>query len=180
MRAIAQHGEYGIQIRPQRQQGLGDGSIKVTQEPIYAKFDRDGAIFEAEIEKAEKVFAFSGRFQHRDEATPVAVDYRLSLFDTDLQGYDPETKALVEEELRRKEPITRDFFISEERPLDPPYPAWDESEKPAFEMVAGLVEMGYDLQAALDYERAFGPSRERVVEALEETIRDREQDTITA
>lgn len=180
MRCIARHAEYGIQIRPQRQVGMGDGSIQVTTEGIYAKFDKDALIYEIEIEKAEKTFAFNGRFQHFDEATPVDISYRLSVFDTDAQNYDEETKALVEAELRRKAPITGDFIIIEETPIAPPFPAWDTTEKPAFQLVADLVEMGFDLQMALDYERLFGPKRDAVIEALEETLADREQEVVEA
>ena len=180
MRCIAQFGEYGIQIRPQRSQGMGDGSITITQEGIYAKFDKDGVIFDAEVEKAEKVFPFRGRTQHVDEATPTDIRDRLSVLDTDQQGWDDETRALVEAELRRKEPITGHFYISEERPVDAPFPAWDTSEKPAFELVAGLVEMGFDLTDALYYEKQFGPNRDAVVEALEETIKDQQLEEIPA
>jgi hypothetical protein len=180
MRVISKHGEYGIQISPMRGKGMGDGSYQVTQEPVYAKFNPDGVIFENEIERAEKLFEFNGRYQHVDEATPVDIDYRLSLLDTNEQGWDEQTRLMVEAELRRKEPITGAFFISEARPLNAPFPAWDTSDKPAFKLVADLAEMGFDLQEALDYERAYGPRRENVIEALEETLLDRQQETVEA
>jgi hypothetical protein len=183
MRAISQYGEYGIQIRKQQQQGMGDGSIHVTVEPIYAKFRpaADAAIYEVEIERAHKTFAFRGRYQHIDEATPADILYRLSVFDTDWVE-DPETREIIEARLLELEPINDDFFIATEKPLDAPYPAWDTSEIPAFKMVAGLVEMGFDLNDALSYERVFGPRRDEVIEALEAVIADRAQDveTITA
>jgi len=181
MRAISQYGEYGIQIQIQKQQGMGDGSIRITQEPIYAKFKpaADAAIYEVEIERAHKTFAFRGRYQHIDEATPADILYRLSVFDTEDQGYDEDTKALVEARLVELEPLNDDFFIATEKPLDAPYPSWDTSEQPAFKLVAGLVEMGFDLQDALSYERVFGPRREDVIEALEAVIADRAQDVET-
>jgi hypothetical protein len=180
MRAIAQYAQFSIQIRPQRQIGMGDGSVQITQQPLYAKFDPDGFLYENEIERAEKYFSFPGRTQHIDEATPSDIRPRLSLLDTQEQDWDEETREQVEAELRRKEKINDSFFIMEETPIAAPYPAWDTSEKPGFEMVAGLVEMGYDLQLALDYEKLFGRRRANLIEALEETIRDREQETITA
>lgn len=180
MRAISQYGEFSLQVRPQRVKAMGDGTAQIVQEPIYAKFSRDGVIYDAEIEKAEKVFAFRGRFQHIDEATPADVMYRLSVLDTTTQGWSDEDRELVEAELLRKENLTNDFFISDHRPLQPPFPAWDESEKPAFQLVASLVDMGFDLSAALDYERSFGPKREAVIEALEETIKDQQLETIPA
>jgi hypothetical protein len=178
MRAISQYGEYGIQIRAQRQQGMGDGSIQITTEPIYAKFLplADAAIFEVEVEQAMKVFPFKGRYQHVDEATPVDVAYRLSVFDTEVQNYDEATRLLVEAELIRLEPLTPDFFIATETPVEAPYPAWDTSTTPAFQLVGGLVDMGFNLQDALAYERGFGPRREDVIEALEAVIADKAQD----
>jgi hypothetical protein len=177
MRAISQYGEYGIQIRAQAQQGMGDGSIKITTEPIYAKFKpaTDAAVYEVEIERAHKTFAFRGRYQHIDEATPADILYRLSVFDTEWIE-DPETRAVVEKRLLELEPLNDDFFIATEKPLDAPYPLWDASEQPAFQMVAGLVQMGFDLQDALSYERIFGPRREEVIEALEAVIADQAQD----
>jgi hypothetical protein len=180
MRAISQYAEYCIQIQPQRQQGLGDGSVKITQEPIYARFEKGAPIFENEIEQAEKRFAFSGRYQHLDEATNVDPLYRLSLLDTRKQGWDDSVREFVEAELRRKETITNDFFISEKMPISAPFPNWDTSEKPAFQLVNDLIDFGFDLNTALDYERAYGPGRPALIEALEETIKDRAAETIPA
>jgi hypothetical protein len=169
MRAIAQFGEYGIQIRPQRQQGMGDGSIKVTQEPIYAKFKpfAEEPAFEIELEKAKEIFGFKGRYQHVDEATPVEITYRISVLDTRKQGWDDEVRQIVEAELVRKAGINTDFFIAEATPIAEPFANWDEWEKPVHQLVSMLVDMGYDLQLALDYERLFGPDRPQVIEALE-------------
>jgi len=180
MRVIAQYAEYGIQIQPHRAQGLGDGSIHVTQEPIYAKFDPEGMIFEAEIERAEKMFPMHGRTQHVDEATPTDIRPRLSVLDTEAQRWDDETREKVEAELRRKEPITGHFFIVEATPIAAPFKTYDTIEKPAFELVADLVTMGYDLHEVLAYERVYGPKRDAVIEALEETIKDGQAETISA
>jgi len=181
MRAISQYGEYGIQIRPQAQKGMGDGSIQVTTEPIYAKFKpaSDAAIYEVEIERAMKTFSFRGRYQHIDEATPADVLYRLSVFDTEWVE-DLETRGIVEAKLLELEGLNDDFFIATEKPLDAPYPSWDTSDEPAFEMVAGLVKMGFDLNSALSYERVFGPGREAVIEALEETLKDQQVEEVVA
>jgi hypothetical protein len=183
MRAISQYGEYGIQIQPQRQKGMGDGSIQITQEPIYAKFKpmADAAIYEVEIERAHKTFAFRGRYQHIDEATPADIAYRLSVLDTEQQGWDEETRLLVEARLVELEPLNDDFFIATEKPLDAPFPKWDTSELPAFQLVANLVEMGFDLSQALSYERVFGPARAEVIEALEAVIADQQvEETVSA
>ena len=180
MRAIAQYAEYGIQIQPHRAQGLGDGSIKTTQEPIYAKFDKEGMIYEAEIERAEKQFPMHGRTQHVDEATPTDIRPRLSVLDTEAQNWDDKTREMVEAELIRKQSITGHFFIVEATPIAAPFATYDTIEKPAFELVGDLVEMGFDLREVLSYERVFGPKREAVIEALEETIKDSQAETISA
>jgi hypothetical protein len=182
MRAIAQHGKFGIQIRPQRSQGMGDGSVTITQEGIYAQFvgfEDGGVIYEVEQERALNTFPFRGRYQHIDEATPADIAYRLSVFDTDTQNYDPETKLLVEQTLLGLE-ASGDFFIATEKPLEAPFPNWDTSELPAYQLVAAAVEMGFDLQDILSYERVFGPKREAVIEALEETLKDRQVEEIPA
>lgn len=181
MRAISQYGEYGIQVQIQRQQGMGDGSIQITTEPIYAKFKpfADAPIYEVEIERAHKEFAFRGRYQHIDEATPADIAYRLSSYDTEWVE-NLEDRAKVEAKLLELEGLNDDFFIATEKPLSAPYPAWDTSELPAFQLVANLVEMGFDLSDALSYERVFGPRREAVIEALEETLKDNQVEEVTA
>ena len=180
MRAIAQYANYMLQVQPQRQKGLGDGSIEVTQHPIYAKFDAEGMIYEAEIEKAEKQFPLHGRTQHVDEATPTDVRPRLSVLDTEAQGWDDETRLKVEAELIRKQEITGHFFIVEATPIAAPFATYDTIDKPAFELVGDLVEMGFDLREVLSYERVFGPKRDAVIEALEETIKDQQVETVSA
>lgn len=180
MRCISQYGEYGVQIRPQFQRGMGDGSIQVTQEPLYAKFEREGLIYENEMERAMKVFPFRGLNQHLDEATPVNPGSRMSVLDTATQNWSDEDRKLAEDELRRLEPVNNDFFISEETPIKAPYPAWDNETTPAFEMVANLVRMESDLQLALDYEKIFGPKREGLIEALEETLKAESPEMVSA
>jgi len=181
VRCISQYSNHMIQIRHQQQQGMGDGSIRITVEPIYAKWDPEAMIYEQEVERANRTFSFHGRTQHIDEATPTEIVSRLSLFDTEAQGYDEKTRLFVEEELRKYAIQTpQAFFIAEETPLPAPYPTWDTSQKPGFELVTGLVDMGFDLNAALAYERTFGPQRDTVIEALEAVIADRQQDVITA
>jgi len=185
VRFISQYGEYGVQIRPQRQQGMGDGSIQITQQPLYAKFDSDELVFEIEHERALKEFKFQGQYQHMDEATPVDPSYRLSVFDSNIQqvkhGWSDEDRSTIEQELLRKATITGDFFYSEQTPIPAPFAKWDGDDIPAFKLVAMLVETGGDLQEALDYERIFGRKRDDVIEALEETMKvEAPMETISA
>jgi hypothetical protein len=171
MRAISQYPNYGIQIRPQRQRGLGDGSVDVTQTPIYARWDPEAFIYEGEVERALKTFSFRGRLQHVDEATPVDARARLSLLDTEAQGWDESERELVENELRRLSQVDPDaFFIAEVTPLPAPFPNWDASSMKPHELVALLEAAGYDLSEARAYEINFGPKREDVIEALEDAM----------
>ena len=104
---------YGIQIRPQRQRPLGDGTSRSPRSRSTSsspRSSRAAMLYENEKDAAERHFNFHGITQHEDEATPVDPDYRLSLFDTDEEAveknWDAETKRLVEETLVRKAQTT--------------------------------------------------------------------------
>lgn len=174
MRFIAQNTNYAVQIRPQRQQGMGDGSINVTVQPIYATFDHDALVYENELERAKKVFSFKGQYQHLDEATPVDPSYRLSVFDSIAaqvkNHWTDEEREMVEKELIRKEKITGDFFLSDETPIRKPFGKWEDETIPAYKLVAMLVETGGDLEEAFAYESNFGQKREDVLEAIQATM----------
>lgn len=175
MRAISQYTNHVIQIRPQRQRPLGDGTINVTQEPLYAVFtpvEGGGFIFENEKEAAAKHFSFHGLTQHEDEATPSEPDYRLSVYDTDAEaekhGWDAETKAEVEAVLVRKaQTAPQNILLVKTTPIPAPYPAYDSYVGDAEQLVYKLVEDGHDIPTVLHYEREFGPKRPDVIEALE-------------
>lgn len=171
MRVISQNTNHVVQIRPMRQRALGDGGVEVTQDPIYAVFtpiEQGAFLYDNEKEAAEKHFSFPGRTQHEDEATPSDVSYRLSVFDTDEQEYDEETKALVEETLRRKAVTApQNIMVVETTPIAAPFPAYDTYAGAPEELVLKLVDDGHDLSVVLHYERQFGPKRPEVIEALE-------------
>jgi len=175
MRVISQNTNHVVQIRPMRQRALGDGGVEVTQEPIYAAFTpvESGAfLYDNEKDAAERHFSFPGRTQHEDEATPSDVSYRLSVFDTDeaaeREGWDAETKVLVEDTLRRKAvSAPQNIMIVETKPISAPFPAYDAYSGDPGELVIKLVEDGHDLATVLHYEREFGQKRPEVIEALE-------------
>lgn len=160
-----------VQIRAQSQRGMGDGTVQVITEPIYAKWDPEAFIYEDEVERARRTFSFRGLLQHVDEATPVDIRTRLSLLDTEAQGWSDEDREIVEAKLREIAPTTPDaFFIAEQTPIPAPFPNWDTSAKKPHELVAILETMGYDLSEARAYEINFGPKREDVIEALEDAL----------
>jgi len=180
MRCISQYPRHMVQIRAQSQQGLGDGTIRVITEPIYAKWDPEAFIYEDEVERARRTFSFRGLLQHVDEATPVDIRTRLSLLDTEAQGWSEEEREIAEAKLREIAPTTPDaFFIAEQTPIPAPFPNWDTSTKKPHELVQMLLDTGYDLGEARAYEINFGPKREAVVEALEDAILAAEADEVS-
>lgn len=165
MRLISQYPNYRIQVRPMRVQGLGDGTSRTLQEPIYLQFDHDGLIYENEIAEAKTNFSFKGQYQHQDEATPVDAIYRLSVFDTRTLG--EEERELVEEFMRNQLQIgNTDFIIVETTAIPRPWPNYDRI-KDVKKITAKVVEDGYKVQDVIDYEKLFGQNRPDVIEALE-------------
>src|SRR5215471_3399374 len=81
MRFLSQYPGYGAQIRVQRQQGRGDGTVDVLVPGLYVKFQttREGAfIYDNEQAEAMRHFKFHGNTQHEDQATPTEVLYVAS------------------------------------------------------------------------------------------------------
>src|SRR5262252_6127672 len=106
MRFISQYPGYGVQIRQQRQEGRGDGTVNVLVPGLYVNFKSlpDGAfIYENELAAALEHFTFRGSTQLIDEATPTDPVNRLSVCDTDemaeAEGWSDEDKLLVEQRL---------------------------------------------------------------------------------
>jgi hypothetical protein len=178
MRVISQYTNHVVQIRPQRQRSLGDGNIEILQDPIYAVFtpvQQGGFLYENEKDEAERHFKFNGRTQHQDEATPTDVDDRLSIFDTDeeaeKQGWDAETKALVEDTFTRKAVSSPNaILIVQTTAIPAPFPNYDTYTGEMEDLVLMLVDQGHDLERVLHYERTFGRKRPEVIQALESGI----------
>jgi hypothetical protein len=188
MRVISQYTNHVVQIRPQRQRSLGDGSIEILQDPIYAVFtptQQGGFLYENEKDEAERHFSFRGRTQHEDEATPTDVIDRLSIYDTDeeaeKQGWDAETKALVEDTFTRKAVSSPNaILIISSTPIPSPFPNYDTYTGTPEELVIMLVEQGHDLERVLHYERTFGPKRQEIIEALEAGVEAWKEVTVGA
>ena len=174
MRFISQYPNYGVQVRKQRIHPLGDGTQQVVQEGLYVKFlsaDSGGMIYDRERYIAAERFDFHGSQQEQDEATPVDVLHRLSVFDTDEAaeqfGWTPEEIGLVEAVLTEKVRTTPGALILiEGTPIPPPFPAYDDWYGDPEQLVLKLSEDGFDLNEVLTYEQSFGPKRPEVIEAL--------------
>ena len=178
MRVISQYTSAVAQIRPQRQRSLGDGSIEITQEPIYARFKslQNGAfLYENEEAMAERHFSFRGNTQDLGQAVPTDPLARLAVYDTDEaareEGWDEETKQFVEDRLERyalEDPDT--FLLVTSTPIAPPYPAFDTDSRDPQELIVKLIEDGHDVELVLHYERVFGAKRPEVIEMLEQAV----------
>jgi hypothetical protein len=189
MRFISQYPGYKFQVRPQRQRGMGDGSVEILTEPIYAEFlpVHSGAmIYENEVATAIAHFDFRGNTQLPDEATPSDPMNRLAVFDSDefaeAQHLSDDERVLVEQRLQQLclEAPTECLMVSD-TPIAAPFPAWDTWEGPDTELLmVRLIEDGHDLPLVLHYERTFGPKRPEIIEALEQTIEAQQENVVSA
>lgn len=188
MRFVSQYTGYGPQIRPQRQRALGDGGVEVLTEGIYVKFtpvSEGGMIYENERIAALNHFNFHGNTQDIGEAIPSDPINRLSVFDTDeeamRQGWDPETKALVEAKLSELALTTpTECLLVNDTPITAPFPNYDTWDGDATALIVKLIEDGFDLEVVLAYESIFGQKRPDVIEALETGIEIGRQEIVTA
>ena len=188
MRFVTQYPGMVIQIRPQRQRSLGDGSIEVTQEPIYVPvtpMSEGGFLFENEELQAAKQFSFNGRTQELDRATPSPMTDRLAVIDTEemaeKMGWGVEVKELVEGQLldmARTSP--NDLFVVTTTPIQAPFPRYDTWDGDYEALAVRLTEDGFDLSQVLYYENTFGPKRPGMIAALEEMLVLEGEQTVSA
>lgn len=188
MRFISQYPGYKFQVRPQRMRGLGDGSAEILQEPIYAEFlavNGGAMIYENEVAAALKHFDFRGNTQEQDEATPSDPIQRLSVYDTQemakVHGWSADEIKLVEDRLTQLcLDAPNECLLVTDTPITAPFPAYDSFDGDPDQLVAKLVEDGFDLALVLHYERVFGLGREPIIEALESQIELDQEDVVVA
>ena len=175
MRFVAQYGAYRIQLRPQISEAFATGDVRVTQEGIYATFERD-LIQPHEREAALAVFSFRGQYQERDEVRMVEPDYRMSVWDSDraaaLNGWTDELKQWAEGRLLSADANGIDYIHVPALVLDPPWPTFDSFRGTPESLVKKLVEDGHDLEQVLAYELEHR-NREKFVTAIAEEVRQR-------
>jgi hypothetical protein len=166
MRFISRYGRFGVQIQREIVEYYASGQQQVTQPGVYATFEP------YQLEPHERALAievfgsFPGSYQELDEATPVPPDYRIGLFDTDAHGYDPATKAMVEEVLLERCVEGGILLVVPEAPGQaPPWPAYDSFKGTPSALVKKVVDDGYDPSDVLAYEEA-NQNRPDMVEAL--------------
>jgi len=188
MRFISQYAGYGAQIRVQRQEGRGDGSVAILTPGLYVKFRSlsEGAfIFDNERMAALNHFAFRGNTQDLGEAAPTDPMNRLSVMDTDEQaqseGWSEEDKGLVEARLMQiSETTPEEVLYIASPPMTAPFPAYDHYSGTPQDLVLKLIEDEHDLDTVLHYERTFGPKREEIIAELETAIEARNEVIVQA
>ena len=188
MRFLTQYPGLHTQVRPQRQQGRGDGTVEVLVPGLYvkAKSIQQGAfIYENEIQLALKHFTFHGNTQDAGEAIPTDPMARLAVFDTDElaqeEGWTEDDKELVESWLSRHAiDAPSELLFVDSQPIAAPFPNFDSWEGDATKLAIKLIEDGHDLQTVYYYETTFGLKRPDVIAALEQAIEIEKEHTVTA
>lgn len=172
MRFLSSVASFGMQVRRERTMTLADGQMQVLQEGVYIKF-RQGDVTAHEVEEAKQRLPLRGFKQEQDEVTEVSPISRLSSFDTDLeaieQGWDAETKALVESELMKRANETSFVIYVEPTPVDAPWPKYDEFVGTTEELLEKLATDGISLSDTIRYERQHA-NRPALIEALEQAL----------
>jgi hypothetical protein len=175
MRFVSRYGGLTVVIRPIIEEAYATGMAKVIQQPIYANFS-PYQLTPDERELAIHHWAgWNGFYQELDEVSEVKPDYRIGVWDSDVaadfEGWDPETKAWVEERMIKRGEQTNDLIPVPLTMLSPPWPKYDEFKGSTAALVRKLLEEGHDLGEVLAYEQAV-QKREKVIEALEEVLSD--------
>jgi hypothetical protein len=172
VRFVSQFGAYRIQLRPQIAEAFATGDIRVTQEGIYASFERD-IVQPHEREMALGSFNFRGQYQERDEVNKVDPDYRISVWDSDRvaerEDWSPELKEWAEQRLLSNPMHGVDFIHVPALIIAPPWPTYDSYRGTPENLVKKLVEDGHDLEEVLAYELEHR-NREKLTTAIAEEI----------
>jgi len=169
-RFLAKYGKYTYHVRRGVTEEYATGGIKVVQTPLYAQF-QPGGMRPEERELAIASWVFNGSYQEQDEATTVAPDYRIGLFDTEIAqmafGWPDEDRLEVERSLSEACAAGHPDLLEVPRTLiPPPWPRYDDFKGTPEELVERLVEDGHNFDAVITYERAM-QNRPDVLAALE-------------
>jgi hypothetical protein len=133
----------------------------VLQKPIIAEFQQ-GGLLDYEIAEALERFNFSGL---PDGVNPIT---RLSVYDPEAEafakGWTKEELDAAKARLRHLAEIDPGHFIIVEKPAEAkPWGKYDEME--AEDVIAAVVNLGYDPEAVRKYEHE-NAGREEVIEAM--------------
>lgn len=141
-----------------------DGQRDVTVTSLPVQFSQ-GGLLRSDIDAALAHWgerAFTGRWVEEDGITQQPVSERIGVFDTEEQGYDDETRGLVEKWMLAKNNIGVDFIRVEKAKAAKPWPNYDDTH---WSKIAGLAkELGL-VQESIVYEEENG-NRPGVLDAL--------------
>jgi hypothetical protein len=192
MRFVAQYGRPLVKLQNERAMHLADGRSEVLDESIIAEFSTSG-VMQTDIEVAKQSFKFRGLYQEEDQATPANPIYRISVYDTDEQaeqwGWEHEwddekvrrhqgmnKKEWIEQALLKAGTYGQIFVQVPEKPVEPPWPTYDEFDGTPEALVDGVEALGFPFERALDYEASkWGQQREPVILALQAAIQRRDE-----
>jgi hypothetical protein len=177
VRFVSQFTNYVINIQAAVKR-VGDFGVEILRPDILAEF-RPHDWTQRDLETAIASFQFKGSYQHEDEATPVHPAYRLSTYDTDElaieEGWDSETKELIEQRLLTSKGFGRDYVLVQELAMAAPWPSYDEFAGSAEELAMQVLDLGYSPEEVIAYESSkWGQQREDVLAALAGAVEARD------
>lgn len=177
MRFVSQFTNFIINIRSPKKKFTEFG-VDIVEEEIVAEFS-NREWNQRDLETALASFRFRGQYQYEDQATPVTPTYRISVYDTEeealRQGWDEETKLLVEKRLMEAGSYGSNFVAVTEVALQPPWPTYNQFEGSPEELVVQALDLGYDPETIIVYEESkWGLRRPEVIEAFRSAIEARD------
>src|SRR5262249_38545665 len=122
-----------------------------------------------------KHFKFNGMPVEEDLLTPVDPTYRLSGFDTTIQGWGDEEREELEQRLADAS-VSGDYIIIETPKRPAPWPGYDKLKSAA--KIADLTQAtGSDVEGVLAYERE-NLNRPEVIEAVQALVPEEEDEVV--
>lgn len=182
MRFISKHAKYAILDGQRRETTVvterGPETL-VTQWDDICQFDPilygPPSLYEREV--AEKTMVFQGVALEEDEVTPVSLQARIGVFDTDVaadqRGWTQEQKDWIERKLLGSGDRGSQFILVEQARAPKPWPKYDElravGRRTVKDVAVKVAEMtqdlGIDPASVIAYERE-NANRAEVLEAL--------------
>ena len=184
MRFVSHSPGFQVPVVGQRSHFSNFGDEIIDREGYTVKFSHD-LITDDDVHFVERVFAdefgrIHGQTVLADEVTPTPIRERVSVFDTDeaalIEDWDLKTfttprgeeipfKQYVEQTLSRLGVNHPDFRQVETLPANPPWPNYLDFKGSLDQLVARLVEDGYDLREVVRFEEQTG-HRQAVIDSL--------------
>src|SRR5207247_2475639 len=121
----------------------------ITSPGLRAIFITDTTEREREI--AKKKFKFNGLPVDEESGLPINPDFRITAFDTDLQGWDEKTKKKAEKLLVDSPYNGSDYIIVETLRRPAPWPGYD-SVRSVKKLLELVVATESDAEEVLSYE----------------------------